>query len=218
MILTAKKGLDALLAAYGSSARALPAIAGCYHGGSLAVCGDAACVWDDLERLGCRDDEGRGRVARRDWHFMTVNKLVETFPGDIEHCYSNSGHFLATWVKARRHEYQHEFDGPRHTHACLDGATWRWPWPGQGTSGWGAVVAGVGLGYARVALCGIPLDDGPHNGEPPWRGTKFCTEVRAAPDGGAEFHWRRVAEMLGGTVRSMSGRTRDWLGDAAAWA
>lgn len=211
MILNNRKGLDALLAEYGSSAKALPEIAGCYSGQSLVICGDASCVWTDLEAFGCRSGDGRGRVAKDDWHFMAVNKIGETFPGEIEHWYSNAAHLLVKWKAARRVEYT-EFKPPMHLHSCQPGVTWLWPWSGTGTSGLGAVLTGLGLGYEEIMLCGMPLDDGPHNGEPHWRGTRFEIEARSGRDGGPELHWRRaIDKAFEGRVRSMSGRTKEWL-------
>ena len=213
MLLNNRKGLDALLAEYGSGAHALPDIAGHYKGKSLVICADGANVWQDLEAFGCRSDAGRGGVAKAGWDFLVVNKLGETFPGAIEHWYSNSAAALGRFMRARRDEYLREFIIPMHSHSCENGASWVWPWPAEGTSGLGAALTGAALGYDRIAICGMPLDNGPHNGEPHWRGTKFLTE--AAPD---DKHWRlAIDKVLTGRVRSMSGRTRDWLGDASAW-
>ena len=205
--------LDDLLTGYGGKTFPQPAIAGRYKGKSLIVCADAACVWDDLERFGCRNDAGRGRVHKPGWDFLTVNKLVETFPGEIEHCYSNEAHLLNFFLAARRQEYIHEFGAPRHTHSCNKGAQWRWPWSGRGSSLLGGVLVGLGLGYASIVICGGPLDNGPHNGEPPWRKTSFLkTEV--PPDRGVEnAHWKEAMTVaFANRVRSMSGRTLAWLG------
>lgn len=206
MILTGKKGLAAYLEQTGGGA--LPDIAGCFAGNGLVIAGDAACVWEDLERFGCRSDEGRGRVAKDGFHFMAVNKIGETFPGDLKHWFSNSAAHLGRFSAARRDEYTQEFRVPENTHACNPGAMWCWPWKGHGTSALGATLAGVAMGYAPVVLCGIPLDESPHNGEPPWRKTRFTTEVRAR-----DLHWQRAIDaVLKGKVISMSGRTKDWLG------
>lgn len=208
MLLTGKKGLGALLALYGVQRVRLPEVAGCYAGRGLIICGDAACVWDDLERFGCRSDRGRGGVAKDGWDFLAVNKMVETFPGVIEHCYSNAAHLLPVFKASRRQEYAKEFPSKLQTHSCQDGATWRWPWPGTGSSSLGGTLTGLALGYTPIVLCGIPLDDGPHNGEPPWRRTKFASSEVA--DGHDWLQARDVA--FQGRVKSMSGRTREWLG------
>lgn len=207
MILSGKKGLGAYLAEYGIRAP-LPDIAGMYAGRKLVICGDAAGVWDDLERFGCRNDRGRGLVAKFGWDFMVINRLGEVFPGAIEHWFSNTAALIKIFSQARRQEYAQEFTPPVHTHSCGEGAMWSWPFGAHGTSALGAALAGVAMEYGQIVLCGIPLDDGPHNGEPPWRKTKFSAEVR---DG--DKHWKRFAQFFGGQVTSMSGRTKEWLGE-----
>lgn len=191
----------------------LPPIAGKYKGRRLIIVADAACVWDDLERFGCRNDAGRGCVTKFGWDFMTINKMVETFPGAIEHCYSNEPALLDAFIAARRAEYVREFSPIGHTHSCNKGAQWRWPWTGRGSSLLGGVVVGLGLGYEQIVICGGPLDNSPHNGEPPWRKTAFLK--REVPDdfkGCENSHWAELRPTFRGRVTSMSGRTRAWLG------
>lgn len=200
---------------YGELAFPLPSIAGKYEGRKLIICGDAACVWDDLERFDCRSALGRGAVEKTGWHFMTVNKLVEVFPGQIEHCYSNEAESLNTFMSARRREYRLEFSGPQNLHSCNRGVKWRWPWKGSGTSALGACLTGIALGYTEIVLAGVPLDNGPHNGEPPWRSCEFRTkDAYATKDGGTiNHHWKLARDLIfNGKVKSLSGRTREWLG------
>lgn len=206
--------LDELLSGYGGREFPLPKIAGTYKGRNLIVCADAECVWRDLEAFGARSNEGRGKVKKDGWDVLTVNKLVETMPAHIEHVYSNEPQLLAKFIAARRQEYTREFNPITNTHSCNEGAKWRWPWGGHGTSGLGAVLVGLGLGYDRIVICGMPLDNGPHNGEPPWRKTGFETaEAAAATKGGTDSHWQRAIDhAFEGKVKSMSGRTMQWLG------
>ena len=205
--------LEQFLAEYGHRGAELPEIAGRYAGKSLVVCGDAAGVWFDLERFGCAAHAIRGRVEKPGWHFMTINKLIEVFPGNVEHAYSNEPSLLQKFIAARRSEYAREFDGPRHTHSCNQGAKWKWPWGGFGTSALGAAIVGVGLGYDQIVLCGIPLDDGPHNGEPPWRRCAFTNEAANSGKSEINAYWKRARDLaFHGRVKSMSGRTKDWLG------
>jgi hypothetical protein len=206
--------LDDLLTGYGHHKFEKPKIAGSYKGKSLVVCADAACIWGDLEAFGCASYAGRGKVAKDGWDFMTINKIVETFPGEIEHCYSNEPQILHRFIAARRQEYAKEFGAPRNTHSCNEGAKWRWPWGGQGTSLLGGVLVGLGLGYDRVVICGGPLDDGPHNGEPHWRACRFKSrEACGSVDDDRDAHWKRAIDLaFEGRVKSMSGRTGEWLG------
>lgn len=206
--------LEKYLAEYGYSERQVPEIAGKYEGKGLVVCGDAACVWDDLERFGCKKEHMRGSVYKDGFDFLTINKLVEVFPANLEHAYSNSPALLNKFIAARRDEYRKEFEGPRHTHSCQPGAKWHWPTGGHATSALGATLAGVAMGYKQVVLCGVPLDNGPHNGEPPWRKCRFIdSEVASQINGDPNRYWQKARDMVfKGRVRSMSGRTMEWLG------
>lgn len=209
-----------MMTGYGGFEFPLPMIAGQYEGKNVVVCGDAIGIWKDLEAFGCRaDDRGGGQVFKEGWDFMTVNKLVELFPGKVEHCYSNEPTLLHKFVAARRQDYT-DCPPPQNLHSCNQGVQWRWPWGGQGTSGLGALLVAVGLGYSKIVLCGLPLDDGPHNGEPPWRRTTFETSEACGPKGGGiNAHWKRARDLAAdGKVRSMSGRTKEWFGDAMGWA
>jgi hypothetical protein len=200
---------------YGGFEFPLPAIAGRYKGRQLVICGDAACVWQDLEAFGCRSDLGRGAVTRAGWDFMTINRVVETFPGGIAHCYSNEPWLLERFIAARRNEYIREFGPVGHTHSCNKGAQWRWPWSGRGSSLLGGVVVGLALGYAQIVICGGPLDNGPHNGEPHWRKTAFLKrEVPADSPEQENAHWKEAIRLgaMKGRVFSMSGRTAAWMG------
>lgn len=193
-----------LLSSYGIPVGSLPKISGRYTGGCI-VCADGACIWNDLERFGCRS---RNAVEKYGWDFITVNRLVEVFPGRIDHAYSNSGAVLNRFIAARRQEYINEFPIVT-THSRDTETDWKWPLNGGGTSGLGAILVALGLGYSHVVLAGMPLDNGPHNGEPPWRTTSFTTE---AQDG--DTHWQRaIALAFRGRVKSLSGRTREWLGE-----
>lgn len=208
-------GIERYLDACGTPLSGLPKIAGAYKGKGLVVCGDAACIWDDLERFDCATYTGRGGIAKEGFDFLTVNKLVEVFPGSVEHCFSNEPSLLLKFIAARRSEYAREFEKPKHTHAISPGASWVWPLGGHGTSSLGAVLVGLAMYDGPIVLCGIPLDDGPHNGEPPWRRTAFASaEAAGNVNTGMNSHWKKAIELaFDGRVRSMSGRTREWLGE-----
>jgi hypothetical protein len=196
-----------------------PPIAGSYSGGLIIVAA-AACVWDDLERFGCKITVSGGRVGKPGWDFMTVNKMVEQFPGTIEHCYSNEPQTLLRFIAARRPEYKREFPAPKHTHSISPGCEITWPFGGHGTSGLGSVLVGIALGYSRIVLAGMPLDDTGHNGEPPWRKCWFeSSEAAGNVTTGWNSHWKKAATVcFEGKVRSLSGRTKTWLGDALEWS
>lgn len=207
--------LENLLATYGIYSPKFPEIAGSYQGKGLVICGDGSCLWDDLERFGCRDDSEGGKIAKPGWDFMVINAAGCKFPGVIEHWFSNDGNLVDGFRSVRRQEYPRSFKIV-HEHgifvepgqwASPHPNTWMWPWPGRGTSGCGAVLTGLALGYDRIVGCGIPLDNSPHNGEPPWRKTNFVNEVRDDVK-----HWLRIADLFSGRVTFMSGKPREWFG------
>ena len=186
---------------------------GRYPDKGIIIVGDAACVWDDLERFGCKVTHRKGCVAKDGFDFLTINRAVQTFPGNIEHAYSNQPDILEGFIKARRSEYRKEFAGPMHTHSCNKGAKWHWPWGGWGSSGLGATFCASYMYGGPIVLCGVPLDDGPHNGEPHWRKTTFTREAADTKDGKMNRFWKMGRNALGPRLSSMSGRTRDWFGE-----
>jgi hypothetical protein len=77
-----------------------------------------------------------------------------------------------------------------------------------GTSSMLAVMIALAMGCARVVLCGAPMDGTGHFFDPPWAETSrmFATSTQHTEWVQARGNW------MAGRVRSMSGRTSDWLG------
>lgn len=189
---------------FGIAKLRFPEIAGTYTG-TLVIAASGRCVWEDLERYGMaknHDDHP---------HIMAVNDMIMYYPGRIDHAYSNNHAYLSKWCEARRDQYLTKYGPVKHTHSNKTGGRHTWPWPGHGTSSLNAVYTGIGLGYDRIILCGVPLDDSGHFFEPPWIGTNFVAEVRDR-DGGPKY-WKNARDRIfKGQVQSMSGRTRELLG------
>ncbi|MHC5035111.1 MAG: hypothetical protein ACYTFZ_08750 [Planctomycetota bacterium] len=81
-----------------------------------------------------------------------------------------------------------------------------WEFNGQGSSGAGAVLAGLAMGYEDVLLAGMPLDDSGHFYDPPYIRSNFLAEAQ-------ERYWTMLRDsVFEGRVRSMSGRSREYLG------
>jgi len=170
----------------------------------LLIAGSARCVWQDIKTF----------YKSNLYHdVMCVNDVGMHFPGRVDHWYSNDSRMIQRWRAARRPRYtrEHDREMPPVTHSCFGGADYRWPWPGHGSSGLNAVYTGLALGYQRIVLAGIPLDNSGHYFDPPWVKGNFVSEV---PDRkGAPKYWQMAArEVFHGRVRSMSGRTADLLG------
>ena len=181
---------------------------------TLIICGGGRTVWSDL-----------GRIT--DWNSccsMAVNDAIMHFPNRLDHGYSNDAinnginhQMLLKWYAARRPEFKALDQGTK-LHSCFgEGVPGvkHWDLPGHGSSGLNAVYVGLGLGYEKIILCGIPLDNSGHYFNPPWIRTNFEREVpskRAGPDQ-IRFWTDARDTKFQGRVFSMSGRTRELLGE-----
>lgn len=196
----------------GGAETPFPEIAGKYSG-RLIICGDGRCLWDDLEKIGAKSTMYRGCVKLDDADFMVVNQAGIKFPGNIEHWYSNDVKNMPHWIASRRPEYRHTFEFSNKTHSNHNGAKYIWPFRGPGTSGLNACLVGCALGYQEIILCGMPLDDSGHSGEPHWRSTNFSIEVSAKRNGQINRFWQAARDIVfKDKVKSVSGRSREWLG------
>ena len=99
---------------------------------------------------------------------VDVNDIVKHCPGRGLHFYSNEHRWMANWINARRELMLRKFGPIQYTHSCRTGGQYSWPWPGHGTSALGAVYTGLAMGYDRIVLAGVPLDDAGHSLYPPW--------------------------------------------------
>lgn len=150
----------------------------------LVIVGGAACVWRDYKRVDGEHD------------LMTVNDITMHFPAEIHHAYSNSREDIERWVDCRRDTLIQAYGQVGQVHSLKD-----WPWTGRGSSGLGATLTGLALGYDRIILCGIPMDGSPHYFDPPWMTSNVGLEDMK--------HWKKHDLSK---VRSFSGRTREHLG------
>lgn len=195
--------------AFGLSDRHFPQdMVGKFTNKWLVVVGGGRCVWDDLARLGVRGDEGQNG-----YDVMTVNDITMHMPGRVLHVYSNDHRWLPKWIEARRELITRKYGPIRYVHTCGAGAKYCWPWPGHGSSSLGAVYTGLAMGYSKVVLCGVPLDNSGHYFDPPWKQTNFEREVGTQPNGEMMYWANAKNKIFQGRVKSMSGRTRELLGE-----
>lgn len=164
------------------------------YGGRLIILGCARCVWDDLQAA----IVVHGPPSS--WHLMAVNDAIAYCPYEVTHGYSDHADLLDGWATRSK------WSPALHT-ATQDAPAGirRWPWPRHGSSSLGAVYTGLALGYDEIVLCGVPLDGTGHFYDPYWVSTPQMA--------GESRYWENAAKkVLGGRVRSMSGRTREILG------
>lgn len=180
----------ALLDHFGLQATSLPPAAGTCAG-TLIVAGSGRSIWSDLSAI---EDAPRTDA-------IAVNDCIIHYPFALKHAYSNAAERLAHWLGCRREDLQRRDGRPPEAHHCREGrhdGTF-WPWPGHGTSGLNAVYTAIALGYSRILVAGMPLDNTGHYFDPPWRGNPDYKSERR--------YWLSVADILRGVVFGVSG----WL-------
>ncbi len=160
------------------------------------VIGSGRCVWDDLARTNtvCRD-------------VMCINDIGMHYPGPIRHWYSNDGVMLKYWHQARRPEYNKDIKLHSNNGAggSIDPSIRVWEWV-HGNSGINAVKTALALGYDKVIVCGMPLDDSGHYFDSPWGVTNYNNNS-------VLDDWVRYAVECRGKVISVSGNLRRILDD-----
>ena len=165
-----------------------------YRTRQLLILGGGHNVWDDYAAF----------TRRSDGDVMAVNDVGMYFPHELRHWYSNHGDQLDGWNVVR----QFHFDSTRVFHSNKEIRNPKycfWPVVYNGTSSLAAATVGILMGYDRIVLCGIPLDDGGHFYNPRER-SNFTNEAKERVWKNARDRW------FDGKVKSMSGRSRDWLG------
>jgi len=156
---------------------------------NLIVMGIAPCLEGDLEQL--------FRLAGPDaFDFMAVGlDCAERYLGRIEHAVSYHPDEFGAFRK-RREAAGGNLDYRTHAHKHAQGVDHIWPYEApSGSSAMLGVEAGLGLGYGRIVVAGVPLDTRYHG----YRGG-----------------WDRRIEKLRDRVRGMSGYPRELLGEPTA--
>jgi len=170
------------------------------YGGHLLVIGSAPCVRDDLARF---DPTHRG-------HRMSVNDPAMHYTGKIEHLVSLHPEYFKCWLGFR---YGHNYgEGlPVKTHSYKKWAMVDVVWSilnVGGTSGLFGVQVGLAMGYDRIILAGMPMDNSGHYFD--LKGPLTDFENGQAIE--EVWKWARDNQFED-RVRSLSGRTKDWLGE-----
>jgi len=173
------------------------------YSGELVIMGGGRCLWDDLAKINGRHHD-----------FMAVNHAGLFFKGKLNHWYTNEGPMLPLWETLRRHMRGHGDNGPvlTHTNDPNSTADYLWNWSGAGSSSLGAVLTGLALGYDKIILCGIPLDNSGHFYDPPGEHSNFINEVPKRD--GYPRYWQNAArDVFDGKVKAVSGRLIEVLGE-----
>lgn len=175
-----------------------PALLNKYKGW-VVVLGTGRTVWDDSKRFN-----------QRGYGVVTINNMTLHYREKIDHSCSMHPEEPELWRKLR---ITYDRDPVFLTHSHSNGHSktnfnWHIERGGSGTSGLFAVMLALALGYEKVVLCGIPLDDQGHFYDPPgFRDGVFKSDF-------IRREWREVSQLyFKDRVRSLSGWTRDLLGE-----
>ena len=171
--------------------------------------GGGWCVWQDLSQI--------------DWqshHIMCVNDIYMHFPGEVHHHYSNCWQALQHWTAARVDRFRNQFTRTTLRHSNRGDGAILWPWTGHGTSGLNAVLTGLALGYDKLILAGMPLDNGGHYYDPrptecvgSFGNHRFSNfEIEIPTKANKIKYWDDAKSIFNGKVKSLSGRTKTLLG------
>jgi hypothetical protein len=180
--------------------------------GLAVVMATGRCVWDDLTY--------KFSVEGNHASVIAVNNMILHWKGRVHHGVSMHPEEPGLWRALRRY-YQGE-ESHVHTHGYrkhnkteLQEVDYVWDIPRAkgGTSSLLAVYIGLALGFSRIVLCGVPMDGTGHFYDAP------NAEVKVFGSDFLKTEWMRsIREDFQGRVRSVSGRTKTWLGEPdAAW-
>lgn len=166
--------------------------------GKLLVIGGGRTVWDDYAKI-------------RPWggEIMAVNDIGAHLHDRIRHWVTLHPEYMPGWRTYReKHLYGQGVPARCHSSKVGEGIDTVWKVGNLGgTSGLFACFVGLMLGYNEIVLAGVPMTNDGHYFDPPWQRTDF-------QDKGVFAVWKSAqTNILKGRVTSLSGFTRDWLGE-----
>jgi len=169
------------------------------------VLGGAECIWRDVDAL--------EKMIRARWDGIVVaaNDIGAHWPRQLHGWATLHPEKMERWVRLREKNghpggfVTYARDGKKRR-GIDDTVRHRF---GGGSSGLLAVSVALHLGCDRIVLCGVPMTR-----------DLYFRESTVHPEGktfsSADSHWKKwlqYADRLQGLVKSMSGRTRDLLGE-----
>lgn len=194
--------IDKVLLQYVQPTGPLPEIAGTKQGKKLLVVGSAIGVWDDLARYDYNNPEHE---------VMAINDMMMHFPRRLDHGATCHADKLPGWGFFQAYDASHKPWPPMQTHSHIKHSWVKWHWPLHrqgGTSGLFGVTVGLLMGYDMIVLAGIPCDASRRYFDPPGTEHPQFRQEHLIKD------WVEANEMIfNGKVKSLSGRTRDLLGE-----
>lgn len=158
-------------------------------------------MWDDYARFKASTLD-KGEV-------MAINDIGQYLHEPLRHWVSLHPEFFPGWRFFReRHLYSAGYSLDCHAQKTVAGVTVTWHIENiGGSSGLFGAYLGLMMGYEEIVLAGIPMDNTQHFFDPPWYGHDLGDRAN-------ELVWRDARDTIfAGRVTSLSGRTREWLGE-----
>jgi len=188
------------------------------YSGQVIITGSAECLWEDyLKAIELTENEDLicVNLSAICFYHRHINHLVSLHHKKVKNFYQ-----AAMIQRTEREEYPARYKSRPHqlkfkkiithsTHAnsSID-LVWDIPNPG-GTSGLFATHIAIKLGYDKIILCGIPVNNSRRFYDSPNKSFKYESISVQEP-------WRvacRSTNNFDGKVKSMSGKTKELLGE-----
>lgn len=173
--------------------------------GQLIITGSSECLWNDyLEaiKLTAKEDLMCVNLSAICFHFRDIKHIVTLHHEQMKNFYG-----AAMIQRANRETYPRK-NKKILTHSIQAGSRIDLVWdignPG-GTSGLFATQIALRLGYDKIILCGIPIDNSRRFYDSPNKHFKYEGISQQEP-------WQIASRKFNDRVRSMSGKTAELLG------
>lgn len=159
------------------------------------VVGGANCVWSDYERA-------KALVGELDFDTFVINDTIPVFPDYINNAVSLHPNKFPGWARERNKaglnipDKAWSFVGSK----LVTNTTGDW----GGSSGLFSVKIALELGFTKIILCGVPMDE-------TFRHIK--RKVNWASCNAFKRGWNNRMQLLVGKVKSFSGWTKTQLGE-----
>lgn len=153
----------------------------------LIIIGTGRCIWGDFSKA---------KELVDSYDVMLVNHIIYTFP-------ENAKHFCTLhpdWYRSYRGHWQGR-EVP-HQHFAKS-----YPEIRAACSGLFATWVGITLGYDRIMLVGMPMDDSGHYYDPPDHKGCYAHYLPMMAE------WQQDAPLWHDKVKSFAGKTKQWLGE-----
>jgi len=186
----------------------VPPIVDQYKNGSLIILGCGRTVWDDFNRARkiFTDCNKVYQVMVINLAFMGLEDMFRRDQVTIDHFVSLHPEYFALrtiYVKDRCRT---------HGRRMYPNTDYVWYFADGGTSGLFALRIAVALGYYKIIICGIPLDDQGRFFDPPGQpGDSACNSIKLEFD---NFKYSLVPN-YNDRIRAMSGYTKKIFGEAS---